>query len=189
MVLMMSEVLEVVSMKHVSLSSHLNRWPQSAREVDSLLAAQRLPPQQKRPPKGPNALTAGRPTQALVHSSNASTTATGALSMPPMQKKTARHTGVTWPRYTLLRSKTSSSTHSTHQIGSGLELWTRTRTEDGNGLMGQVLTSPTGVLVNPTEGRGRTTQSWTVPLPLLVSGTISSTATTTITFASLPYEC
>ena len=61
-------------------------------------------------------------------------------------------------------------------------------TEHGNGPMGRPLSSPTGCLVSPTEDRGRTTRSWTALIPLPASGTICTTATTMITFASSPYD-
>ena len=183
---MMSEVLEVVSMKHVSLSSHLNRWPQSAREVDSI-QPQRLPRQRKRPPRGLNVPTAGRPTPAMVQPSNASSIA-GTQRMPPMQSKTAKLRGDTWHRSTLWRSRTSSLTHSTHQLGSGLELWTLTITVCGNGRMGQALTSPTGFLVTSLT-EGPTTLSWTFNITMMDIGTICPTPIVTmVTFASSPFK-
>ena len=166
-----------------SLRLHLCRWPQFAREVDSMQAPQpqRLPQQRKRPPRGLNVPTAGRPTPAMVQPSNASSIA-GTERMPPMQSKTARLRGDTWHRSTLLRSKTSSLTHSTQLKMSGLERWTLTITVRGNGRMGQALTSPTGFLASLTEGS--TTYTWM--MTILGHGGIWSTATATIICANLP---
>ena len=165
-----------------SLRLHLCRWPQFAREVDSMQAPQpqRLPQQRKRPPRGLNVPTAGRPTPAMVRVSNASSIA-GTHIMPRVQSKTARIKGGTWHRSTLLRSRTSSCTHSTQQLGSGLELWTLTITECGNGLTGQALTSPTGAL---TSLMGSTIQSWMISV--LGRGGIWITTPAISTFVSLP---
>ena len=70
------KIIVAIDIKQIS---RLFRWPQSAREGDSLKAAQKLPPPQKPPqrrrPRDPNVPTAGRLSQATVQLSNASNTA------------------------------------------------------------------------------------------------------------------
>merc|ERR1719378_1132820 len=125
-------------------------------------AAQQLPPPQRRPLRDPNVPTAGRLTQAIVHTQNASSTA-GTRNMPPGLRTTASTRGVIWRRSTLLKSRASSYRPSTHQVTSGLGLWTMTMTECGSGLMGQASTSPTGYLVlSLMEGCTTATLLWTL---------------------------
>ena len=69
---------------------------------------------------------------------------------------------------------------------SGLELWTLTITECGNGLTGQALTSPTGGRVSLMEGS--TTQSWTSVVPVMGVGAISTSPMTVVTYASLAFR-
>ena len=164
---------------------YLFRWRQFAREEDPVQGPRQLPLLRKRPRSYQNAPTAGKLTQTLVQASNASNMEVTYI-LPPMQKKLARIKGVTWRRYTLWRSKTSSCKRSTLKVRSGLERGTMTWTEHGNGLTGPVLTSPTGCLVSLMVGS--TTHSWTFLIPVLGSGTICTTATTIIIFASLPFE-
>ena len=162
---------------------YLFRWRQFAREEDSVQGPRQLPLLRKRPRRDQNAPTAGKLTQTLVQASNASNMEVTYI-LPPMQKKLARIKGVTWRRYTLWRSKTSSCKRSTHHMRSGSGRWTPTITECGNGLMGPPLTSPTGCLVSLMEDS--TTHSWTAMIQLLDSGGIWSTATATIICANLP---
>ena len=112
--------------------------------------------------------------------------------MLPTQKKTVKHKGVICHRFTPSRSKTSSIKLLSHQVGSGLEQSTPTRTEHGNGLMGQPLTSPTGGLASLMDIQSirvlLVSLPWTFMLIIMVHGRITPTNITLITFASLPFK-